>query len=65
VIACADAARRIAELLSLSAFRQAYATVRQLFVSGQRDVVFPLGTYLMRKLGVVCEPFPDPAALAR
>jgi REP element-mobilizing transposase RayT len=54
-IACKDPERRALALLLLREFRSAYARARARFVRLERDVVFPLGTYLMRLVyGVRC-----------
>jgi REP element-mobilizing transposase RayT len=45
-------------LEKLRGFRVSYAIVRRRYAGGERDVVFPAGTYLLRKLGVACSPFP-------
>jgi REP element-mobilizing transposase RayT len=47
-LACLDKARRIAELAALLAFRVARLAALMRFTSGERDVVFPEGTYHVR-----------------
>lgn len=54
-LACLNQERRIRELLALRRFRAVYAEARRRFVGGQRDVLFPVGTFQMRVLfGVRC-----------
>ena len=56
-IACLNRERRIRELVALRQFRAAYGEARRRFVAGQRDVVFPAGTFQMRvRFGVRCAP---------
>jgi len=55
-VACKSPALRAAALLALKAFRRAHSTARDLFIQGVHDVVFPAGTWAMRRLGVLCEP---------
>lgn len=50
LIACRDAASRIAALEALKRFRAAYREARARFVAGVRDVVFPAGTFALRWL---------------
>jgi REP element-mobilizing transposase RayT len=47
-IACKDPVRGRLELAVLKGFRAAYRDARELWIAGQRDVVFPAGTYLLR-----------------
>jgi len=62
IVACRDLARRLLELASFREFRIAYARVRQRWVAGDRDVVFPAGTYLLRVVyGVPCAMPPAPS----
>jgi putative transposase len=52
---------RIEALLRNRAFRDAYAAAREAFVSGLRDVLFPPGTYWLRRFAnAVCEPNLEP-----
>jgi REP element-mobilizing transposase RayT len=44
-LACRNEERRIAELVALVAFRVARGVALQRFLRGERDVVFPQGTY--------------------
>jgi hypothetical protein len=44
-LACRNEERRIAELIALVAFRVARGVALQRFLRGERDVVFPQGTY--------------------
>jgi len=53
-VACKTPRLRVAALLALKAFRRAHAKARELFVHGARNVVFPAGTWAMRRLGVQC-----------
>lgn len=56
-VSASSAADRIAMLRERALFMQAYAAARDAFCRGQRDVVFPYGTWLMRvRFGVRCEP---------
>ncbi len=49
---------RIAAILELQAFRAAYREAKRRWCAGERDVVFPAGTYWMRvHHGVRVEPF--------
>ncbi|HVY37603.1 MAG TPA: hypothetical protein VHM31_06695 [Polyangia bacterium] len=52
-IACINKWRKIEILLRSRAFRDAYISARAAFVAGVRDVVFPAGTYWLRRLSVV------------
>lgn len=60
-VACRDGKRRGLELEALMRFRKAYAIARKEWCSGSHGVLFPLGTYKMRKDGVCVMP---PSALA-
>lgn len=52
---------RIEALLRNRAFRDAYVAARALFVNGMRDVIFPAGTYWLRRFArAACEPCPSP-----
>jgi putative transposase len=52
---------RIEALLRNRAFRDAYAAARSAFVVGIRDVVFPAGTYWLRRFTqAICAPGPAP-----
>ena len=58
-VACKDKWRRVEVLRLLQSFRNAYREAWRRFCEGERDVVFPPGTYWMRlKYGVVCSPGP-------
>lgn len=59
-IACKEKWTRVAAIAELQKFRIAYRVARRAFASGELDVVFPAGTWLMRTLNVVCAPFPAP-----
>jgi REP element-mobilizing transposase RayT len=64
-IACKDPERRKMELGAVRAFRAAYRVARELWIAGDRDVLFPVGTYLMRVVfGVAVGPPPAIAAVA-
>jgi hypothetical protein len=53
---------RIEALLRNRAFRDAYVAAREAFVDGVRDVVFPAGTYWLRRfVQASCVPYPAPA----
>ncbi len=53
---------RIQALLRNRAFRDAYAAARASFAAGIRDVVFPAGTYWLRRfIQAICAPWPAPA----
>jgi len=53
---------RIETLLRNRAFRDAYAAARANFAAGIRDVVFPAGTYWLRRFTrAICAPWPEPA----
>ncbi len=59
-VATKDKWRRIAALQQLSDFAASYRDAFESWRKGQRDVVFPYGTYLMRVLhGVRCAPAPS------
>jgi hypothetical protein len=49
-VACLNRERRIRELVALRRFRVAHAEARRQFAAGQRDVLFPAGTFQMRVL---------------
>ena len=49
-VACLNGERRIRELVALRRFRAAHAEARRRFAHGQRDVLFPAGTFQMRVL---------------
>jgi putative transposase len=53
---------RIEALLRNRAFRDAYDAAREAFAAGIRDVLFPAGTYWLRRFThAPCAPFPGPA----
>jgi REP element-mobilizing transposase RayT len=53
---------RIEALLRNSAFRDAYIAARASFLDGVRDILFPAGTYWLRRFArAACAPFPPPA----
>jgi REP element-mobilizing transposase RayT len=53
---------RIEALLRSRAFRDAYVAARARFIEGVRDVVFPAGTYWLRRFArAVCVACPAPA----
>ena len=47
-VACLNRERRIREIVALQRFRAAHAEARRRFGDGQRDVLFPVGTFQMR-----------------
>ncbi len=52
---------RIEALLRNRAFRDAYLAARLAFAAGVRDVVFPAGTYWLRRFTqAICDPVPAP-----
>src|SRR6187402_307406 len=51
-LACKNSQARILAIRSLRAFRLAYLCARQQLAKGMAGVVFPLGTYRMRLLGM-------------
>ena len=52
---------RIEALLRNRAFRDAYIAARESFVAGVRDVIFPAGTYWLRRfVQATCAPGPVP-----
>ena len=53
---------RIEALLRNRAFRDAYSAARESFAAGIRDVIFPAGTYWLRRFTrAICAPWPEPA----
>ncbi len=53
---------RIEALLRNRAFRDAYVAARLAFSAGIRDVIFPAGTYWLRRFTqAICDPVPAPA----
>jgi putative transposase len=59
-IACKNREDRINALRALKAFRVAYRSAWKQWVARVFDVVFPAGTWLMRRRGALCEPCPAP-----
>jgi putative transposase len=58
-VAASNKWSRIEALLRNRAFRDAYATARASFAAGIRDVIFPAGTYWLRRFTqAVCAPCP-------
>lgn len=49
-----DPAARARQLDAIKAFRKAYAAARDRYASGERDVEFPFGTWMMRRRFNVC-----------
>jgi putative transposase len=50
---------RIEAIMRSKTFRETYLAARKAFVNGFRNVVFPLGTYWLRRFaGVACVPIP-------
>jgi hypothetical protein len=54
-VACRNLERRIRELRCLRAFRIAHRNALTRWLTGQRRVLFPTGTYRMALLGACCE----------
>ncbi len=53
---------RVEALLRNRAFRDAYAAARASFAAGIRDVIFPAGTYWLRRFTqAICATWPEPA----
>jgi len=53
---------RIEALLRNRTFRDAYRAARASFAAGIRDVIFPAGTYWLRRFTrAICSPWPGPA----
>jgi putative transposase len=53
---------RIEALLRNRTFREAYAAARVSFQRGMRDVLFPAGTYWLRRFAsATCVPLPEPS----
>ena len=58
-VAGADPDVRLAAIAGLTSFRRDYRRARQEYLGGNRAVVFPAGTWLMRvRFGVTCAPTP-------
>ena len=52
---------RMEALLRNRAFRDAYTAARASFAAGIRDVIFPAGTYWLRRFTrAICAPLPEP-----
>ena len=61
-LACKDKTLRIAFLRWITAFRKAHRAARKRFDAGERDVAFPMSTYLhVLRYGVTCEGKGPPA----
>lgn len=56
-VACRDKKRRICMLERLEAFRTAHFDARERFCLGDREVVFPAGTYRIQSYGAICAPY--------
>jgi hypothetical protein len=62
LVAASSKWSRIEALMRSRAFRDAYIAARTAFAAGVRDVVFPAGTYWLRRFTrAICEPFPESA----
>jgi hypothetical protein len=61
-LACRNTKRRIAALRALKKFRADYRIARRAFASGHRDVVFPVGTYLLPRIACARVRVRSPAA---
>jgi putative transposase len=57
-IAAEDREARLEEIKRLQYFRQRHEAARLRYVDGETTVEFPAGTYKMRLLGALCEPYP-------
>jgi hypothetical protein len=55
LIVCRNVERRVRELAAIVAFRAAYKEALGHWSAGDRTVVFPVGTYEMRRFGVECK----------
>jgi REP element-mobilizing transposase RayT len=55
-VACRNKWRRIEVLEALQDFHRRYAEARDRYVARVRDVLFPAGTFALRKLGVAIAP---------
>ena len=60
-LACKDRNRMKQEVIALKAFRADYAAARSKFITSNRDIVFPAGTYRLRAWGARCAPYPSAA----
>jgi putative transposase len=60
-LACRNPERRAHELGALRGFRAAYRSARQRWCTGNRDALFPIGTYGMLRFGVRCATADPPA----
>jgi REP element-mobilizing transposase RayT len=60
-VACRNLWHRVCALDALQRFRVAYRAARLAFVRGFRDVVFPAGTFALRRLGITCRDAPAEA----
>lgn len=54
-IGCRDVGRKVAALGMLKEFRRAYRRASERFAAGDRGVMFPAGTFALRRLGVSCQ----------
>lgn len=54
-VACRDPKKRARELALLRGFRVAHGHALRRWIGGDHHVVFPPGTFRMRRLGAVCE----------
>jgi hypothetical protein len=61
-VACRDKQRRMDALRTLRAFRAAYREARRRLIAGDRQVLFPMGTYRLRLSGACCASVPPPAS---
>lgn len=53
-VACGNVERRRVELAALRKFRVAHRIARRSWSTGEREVIFPAGTYRMRDFGICC-----------
>jgi REP element-mobilizing transposase RayT len=61
LVASRDKQQRQAGIDELRDFQRRYLEARVTYVSGNRDVEFPAGTYRLRTLGVRCAPYAQAA----
>ena len=60
-VACRNKDVRVAELVALKTFRAEHRAARLRLAAGERDVVFPFGTYRFARMGVRCAAAPPPS----
>jgi hypothetical protein len=62
LLACRDESLRAQQLELVRSFRDAHAASLRQWLGGEREVLFPYGTYRMRHLGARCATSPPSAA---